>query len=183
MTSFPERFNMADYFLDHNIREGRARKVAVFYKDSTYTYLQVQEMSNRCGNALRELGVEIENRVLIALPDSIEFVAAWFGILKIGAVVTMVNVILPAADYEYYLNYTRAKVAIVHESVLPRFEEIRSNCPHLKAILAAGASEGGNPSLDRMMARASSVLENADTHRDDIAMWLFTSGTTGKPKG
>lgn len=183
MTSFPERFNMADYFLDHNLREGRGGKTAVYYKDSTYTYSQVQEMSHRCGNALRELGVEIENRVLIALPDSIEFVAAWFGVLKIGAVVTMVNVILPASDYEYYLNYTRAKVAVVHESVLGRFEEVRANCPHLKAILVVGNAPGGHPSFDGMLARASSVLENADTHRDDVAMWLFTSGTTGKPKG
>lgn len=183
MVSFPENFNMADYFLDHNLREGRGAKVAVYYKDSTYTYAQVQEMSHRCGNALRELGVEWENRVLIALPDSIEFIAAWFGVLKIGAVVTMVNVILPASDYEYYLNYTRAKVAVVHESVLPKFEEVRAHCPHLKAILVVGQENEKHPSFDRALSRASSSLENAAVHRDDVAMWLFTSGTTGKPKG
>lgn len=183
MVSFPERFNMADYFLDHNLREGRADKIAVYYRDSTYSYRQVQEISNRCGNTLRELGVEIEDRVLIALPDSIEFVAAWFGILKLGAVVTMVNVILPASDYEYYLNYSRARVAIVHESILPKFEEVRAQCPHLKALLVVGKPDGKNPSFDAMVAKASSQLDNADTHHDDIAMWLFTSGTTGKPKG
>lgn len=180
---FPERFNMADYFLDHNLREGRADRIAVYYNDSTYSYRQVHEMSQRCGNVLRQLGVEMENRVLIALPDSIEFIAAWFGVLKLGAVVTMVNVILHASEYEYYLNYTRAKVAVVHESVLPRFEEVRANCPHLKAILVVGGESGKNPSFDRLMAGAASELENADTHRDDVAMWLFTSGTTGKPKG
>lgn len=183
MVSFPERFNMADYFLDHNIREGRENKIAVYYRDSTYTYGQVLEMSNRAGNALRELGVEMENRVLIALPDSIEFIAAWFGVLKIGAVVTMVNTILPASDYEYYLNYTRAKVAIVHESVLEKFEEVRQSCPHLKTLVVVGKNSGKYPSFEQILSRSSSTLTNADTHREDFAMWLFTSGTTGKPKG
>jgi benzoate-CoA ligase len=178
---FPERFNMADYFLDHNIREGRGNKIAVYDKDRTYTYAQIVEMANRAGNALRELDLEMEDRVLIALPDSIEFVATWFGVLKIGGVITMVNTILPASDYDYYLNYTRAKVAVVHESVLPKFEAVSS--PQLQALLVVGKTSGKHASYERMMALASSELRNADTHRDDFAMWLFTSGTTGKPKG
>lgn len=182
MADFPERFNMADYFLDDNIREGRANKIAVYYKDSTYTYGNVQEMANRSGNALRELGITIEDRVLMVLPDSIEFVAVWFGILKIGAVVTMVNTILPASDYEYYLNYTRAKVAVVHESVLSRIEEVRHLCPYLKHVLVVGKDDGKNPNYERLMAKADAELHNADTHLHDFAVWLFTSGSTGKPK-
>jgi benzoate-CoA ligase family protein len=183
MITFPEKFNMADYFLDHNIREGRADKVAVYDRGETYTYRQVYEMSNRAGNVLKELGVEIEDRVLMVLPDCIEFVAIWFGILKTGAVVTMVNTILPASDYEYYLNYTRARVAVVHESVVAKFEEVRSKCPHLKRILIVGKEDGKNPSYERLMTQSSPTLQNEETHRDDVAMWLFTSGTTGKPKG
>ena len=76
--TFPEQFNMADYFLDHNLVEGRGDKIAVRYRDEQYTYADVQQMTNRCGNALRALGVEMEDRVLLALPDSIEFVASWF---------------------------------------------------------------------------------------------------------
>lgn len=183
MMNFPERFNMADYFLDHNIREGRGNKIAVYSKNKSYTYAQVREMANRAGNLLKKLDVEMENRVLLALPDGIEFVASWFGILKIGAVVTMVNTILPASDYEYYLNYTRAKVAIVHDSVLSKFEEIRSKCPDLQALVVVGKEELKNYSFERMLEQCSPDLKNADTHRDDFAMWLFTSGTTGKPKG
>ena len=181
MMEFPERFNMADYFLDHNLREGRAGKIAVYYKNSTYTYAQVQEMSHRAANVLRELGVEMEDRVLIALPDSIEFVVTWFAVLKLGAVITMVNTILPPADYDYYLNYTRAKVAVVHESIVPRFEQV--NSPHLNAMLVVGKDTVKDPSFDRMLAHSSAQFKNADTHRDDVAAWLFTSGTTGKPKG
>jgi benzoate-CoA ligase len=181
MLEFPEQFNMSDYFLDHNLREGRADKIAVYYKDSTYTYAQVQEMSHRAANALREMGVEMEDRVLIALPDSIEFVAIWFAVLKVGAVITMVNTILPSADYDYYLNYTRAKVAVVHDSIVSRFEE--TNSPHLKEMLVVGKDSEKHPSFERMLAHSSAQFKNADTHRDDIAVWLFTSGTTGKPKG
>ncbi len=89
--SFPERFNMATYFLGDRIEEGFGDKVAVYFKDEKYTYSQVQQMANRMANALVSLGVEMEDRVLMALPDSIEFVATWFAIAKIGAVITMVN--------------------------------------------------------------------------------------------
>jgi benzoate-CoA ligase len=119
--TFPEQFNMATYFLDDRIKEGFGDRVAVHCGDNQYTYSQVQSMANRMGNALTHLGVEMEDRVLIVLPDSIEFVATWFGIAKIGAVITMVNTILPPADYEYYLDYTRAKVAVVHADVMERF--------------------------------------------------------------
>ena len=115
---FPERFNMADYFLYHNLEEGRENKVCLHFKDQTFTYGEAARMSNRVGNALRELGVEIEDRVLIVLPDCPEFVWTWFGAARIGAVITMVNPLLPADDYRYYLEYTRARVAVVHESFL-----------------------------------------------------------------
>ena len=93
-TVFPEQFNMATYFLDDRIEEGRGENVAVYYEDQKYTYSDVQKMANRVGNVLLDLGVEMEDRVLIVLPDSIEFVATWFGIAKIGAVITMVNKIV-----------------------------------------------------------------------------------------
>ncbi|HEY5838842.1 MAG TPA: AMP-binding protein, partial [Pyrinomonadaceae bacterium] len=92
---FPERFNMADYFLYHNLEEGRENKTCLYFKDQTYTYGDAARMSNCMGNALRELGVEMEDRVLIVLPDCPEFVWTWFGAARIGAVITMVNPLLP----------------------------------------------------------------------------------------
>ena len=89
--SFPEQFNMATYFLDDRIKEGLGDRIAIYYKDRTYTYGDVQKMANRVGNALLGLGVEMEERVLMVLPDSIEFVATWFGAAKIGSVIAMVN--------------------------------------------------------------------------------------------
>src|ERR1041385_757979 len=142
--TFPEKFNMTTYFLDSRIEEGLGDKVAVYYGEKSYTYADVQSMANRVGNALTHLGIEMEDRVLIVLPDSVEFVAAWFGIAKIGAVITMVNTILPSSDYEYYLEYTRAKVAIVHADVMERFTPAASNSPFLRHTIIVGAKVSGS---------------------------------------
>src|ERR671911_327571 len=95
-------------------------------------------MSNRVCNALRELGVDLEDRILIALPDCPEFVWSWFGAARIGAVITMVNPLLPAADYPYYLEYTRARVAVIHESLVAAFTEASRTTAHLRAIVVVG---------------------------------------------
>src|SRR5918992_2587335 len=139
--SFPDRFNMADYFLYHNVEEGRENKVCLYYEDRTWTYGDVARLSNQTGNALRDLSLEIEDRVLLVLPDCPEFVWTWFGAARIGAVITMVNPLLHAADYEYYLDYTRARVAVIHQSALSVFTEAARNARYLKNILVVG-SEG-----------------------------------------
>jgi benzoate-CoA ligase family protein len=190
--SFPEQFNLATYYLDHNISEGLGDKVAVYYGDERYTYLDVQQMANRCGNALRSLDVEMEDRVLLVLPDSIEFVAAWFATAKIGAVITMVNTILPTTDYEYYLEYTRAKVAVVHKDVMERFTPAVAHSRYLKHILVVDTAVTGKIEgiagyclihpFEHTLAQHSSELETAPTTRDDIGIWLFTSGSTGQAK-
>src|SRR3989440_8999748 len=112
---FPERFRMGDYFPYHNLEEGRGGKVCLYCGEETFTYADAARMSYRAGGALRELGLETEDRVLIALPDCPEFVWTWFGANRAGGVITMVNPLLPADDYRYYLEYTRARVAVRSE--------------------------------------------------------------------
>jgi len=179
---FPERFNMAWYYLDRNVEEGRGDKKCLFWRDEAYTYREVQARANRFGNALRALGVEAEDRVLFVLPDCPEFVFAWFAAAKVGGVIAMVNPALPADDLAYYFQYTRARVAVVDESTLDRIDPARDSFPHLRHLVVVGVDPGRHISFAESCAKGWEHLENADTHRDDPAIWLFTSGSTGKPK-
>jgi 4-hydroxybenzoate-CoA ligase len=178
---FPERFNMAWYFLDRNVEEGRGGKRCLYYRDEAYTYREVQAQAARFGNALRGLGVDVEDRVLLVLPDRPEFAFAWFGAAKVGAVIAMVNPLLPADDFVHYFQYSRARVAVVDESTLDRIEPLLASFTHLRHLVVVGAP-GRHLSFEALCRESSDTLQNADTHRDDPAIWLFTSGSTGKPK-
>jgi benzoate-CoA ligase family protein len=150
-----ERFNLGEWLLDRNVREGRGDRPAIRCDERVLSYAEVADLSNRCGRALLELGAGIEDRVLIVLPDTPEFAAAWFGTLKIGAVFAMANTIHPAEDYAYYLDYTRAPVAVVHESVLGRFEEVLAGRPHLRSLLVV--KEDGRTLARLSTARAADL--------------------------
>ena len=183
MVTFPERFNMAEYFLDHNLSAGRGDKVCLRFEDQRLTYAEMVSESNRAGHLLRELGAGVEDRVLFALPDIPPFVSCWFGAAKIGAVIAMVNPLLPDADeYAYYLEYTRARVLIVHESLIETLRPVIRQARHLKNVLVTGADGHGFAHYETLAPQMPAELTIADTHRDDPAIWLFTSGSTGKPK-
>lgn len=173
----PETFNIADYFLDARIREGKGGKTALLTDERTLTYQDVQRLANRFGNLLQSVGVDPEQRVIIALPDGPEYVGALFGVLKIGAVVVMVNPQLNADEAAYFLQYARAPVAIVHKDSMDGFKEAARHARHLKRLLVLG-----DVAVDQALEEASDELETYPTHRDDPAMWLFTGGTTGRPK-
>jgi len=151
----PERLNIADHFLDARVREGRGERPALLVDGGTLTYRDVQTLANRFGNVLLEAGVEPEQRVLIALPDGPEFVAALFGTLKIGAVVVMVNPGLPAEEIRGLAAYTRARVVVAHQDSAAAFEEAARGSLFVKRVLVAGAAAltPHSPALPRRSTR------------------------------
>ncbi|GJM43731.1 MAG: benzoate--CoA ligase [Gemmatimonadota bacterium] len=173
----PAAFQMADYFLDARVREGRGDRVALRGDFGSLTYRDVQSRANRFAHLLKSVGVEPEQRVLIALPDGPEFVAAFFATLKLGAVVVMVNPELKADAIEYFLEYTRASVAVIHSESRSEFLRAAGAGRHLKDTIVVGEA-----ALDTRLAAQPDELENFPSHRDDAAVWLFSGGTTGKPK-
>src|SRR5688572_27089387 len=118
----PERFNIAEYFLDARVAAGQGDRPALMGDDGPLSYASIQSLANRFGTLLARAGVEPEHRVLLALPDGPAFVAALFGTLKLGAVVVMVNPGLPPGDIAYFLEYTRARVVVTHRDCVAGFK-------------------------------------------------------------
>jgi benzoate-CoA ligase family protein len=179
----PDVFNAAVEFVDRHLEEGRADHVALRYEGRRFTYGQVAAMVNRVGNALHHLGVEMENRVLLLLYDSPEFAVSFLGAMKIGAVPVPVNTMMRAQDYEYFLNDSRAKVLIAHRSLWDEVAQVRSRLQYLKHVVIVGEPQPGQQAFDPWIAQASPELEPAPTSKDDVAFWLYSSGSTGFPKG
>ncbi|HEV8361446.1 MAG TPA: benzoate-CoA ligase family protein [Candidatus Thermoplasmatota archaeon] len=180
----PARFNMADYFLYDRLAEGQGERVAIRTRVEAWTYARVAAESNRVGNALRQLGVQPQQRVLISLPDIPEFAAAIFGALRVGGVVAMVNNLLPAEDLAYYIEYTACRVLLCDRDVAARIEPMVARFPHLAGVIVVGEPRTSPPfhPYTGIVRNASDRCEPAPTGRDDPAYWLFTSGSTGKPK-
>ncbi len=181
-TEIPERLNAATTFVDVHVAEGRGTKTAILCHDRAVTYNDLHEGVNRVGNALRTMGLQMEERVAVLLLDSPEWVLAFFGAMKIGAVAIPLNTNLKAEDYEYVLNDSRARVLFVDQSLVARIEEIRSRLSYLEHVVVVGGEPSSEYSLERVMSKESASLEPAPTSKDEAAFWLYSSGTTGAPK-
>jgi benzoate-CoA ligase family protein len=181
-----ERFNLTSWFVDRHLDEGRGERTALLCGERTVTYAELATLVNRTGHVLHDLGVRQEERVLLALSDSVEFVASWYAAQKLGAVTAEVYTFLSAKDFAYYLEYTRARVVVVDAVTLGRIREARPASPWLRALLVAGPVDeplgAGEVRFDELVAQAPAELDPAPTAPDDIALWKFTTGSTGRPK-
>lgn len=181
----PERFNIAEHFLDGPASR-HPERVAIVGESRGVSYGELAALANRVGNALLDQGVARGDRVLIVLPDSREFIAAFFGAAKIGAVAIPVNPYARAADYIHYIENSEPRLAIVHSEVLAEFLPASSERPQTSLVLAgeehaethgvscAKWSEWTLASSDRLAA--------AKTSPNDSAFMLYTSGSGGAPK-
>jgi acyl-CoA synthetase (AMP-forming)/AMP-acid ligase II len=186
----PRRYNAAVDLLDRNVEEGRGDRVAVLDDTGAYTYRQLAARANRFGNALRALGVRQEERVALCMLDTADFPACILGAIRAGAVPVLLNTLLQPHDYGFMLGDCRARVVVVSDALLPRVGPALAQVEGVEHVLVAKTPAALGPApahdlrtLDAALAAASDTLEAADTTSDDPAFWLYSSGSTGAPKG
>lgn len=179
----PLYYNAVD-ILERNLA-ARADKVALYSPDRELTFRQVSEEASRVGNALvGKLGVRLGDPVALLCLDCPEWVTSFFGIVKAGGVAVSLNTLLTPGEYAYILRDCRARVLVVHESLLPAVEEIRDEQPFLEHVVVVGRPERASDlSYSAWIGGEAVVLEAAPAHRDDVCMVNYSSGTTGEPKG
>ncbi len=182
-TSAEGLYNAADDLLGRNLAAGRADKVAVRDQNGDWTYGQLDQRVSRCANVLRTLGVEMENRVALALLDTVDFPTAFLGAMRAGAVPVPINTLLPSADYSYILRDCRAKVLLVSAPLLEKLQPAIEASPYLKQVIVVGGPSESHAQFDRLLEAAAPETRTAPTHADDVGFWLYTSGSTGRPKG
>ncbi len=172
-----DQLNLTDFLLDQRLNEGRGHRVAIRTSTGTLTYSDVAALSCRFAHLLAARGVRPEERVVVALPDTPAYAGALFGIMRLGAVVVMVNPDLPADQIRYFFEYTRARAALVTSARLQAFADATAGLPVTPTLIAIDA-----PDTEQELAAAAPEYPTFPAHRDDAAMWLFSGGTTGRPK-
>src|ERR1044071_8098350 len=182
-SAIPRQYNFAADILDRNLKAGRAGKPAFIDPRGTWTYGQLAERVAKFAAILRSLGVRREERVLIALLDNIDWPTAFLGCLKSGVVAVPVNTLMTEDDYRYMLADSRARVLVVSDALLPRFEPLIGGAPDLAHVIVSGESAHSHRKFEDVLPAASPDRAPPGTVRDDIAFWRDPRGSTGKPKG
>jgi benzoate-CoA ligase family protein len=178
----PREYNFAADILRRNVDAGRSRKAAFIDPHGSYGYAELTERVNRFAHVLRSLGIRREERVLICLPDTIDWPTTFLGAIKAGVVAVPVNTLLTEDDYRFMLRDSRARLLVVADMLLPKLAAAIRDSSDLEHVIVCGEAPTDYPLLDNLMAAAKAESVTAATTRDDACFWLYTSGSTGKPK-
>ena len=170
----PREYNAATDLIGRNLAAGRAGKVAYIDDAGSCTYGELAERVDRAANALLALGIEREQRIAIAMLDCADWVALFLGAIKAGIVPVAMNTLLTSADYDYQLRDSRARALFFSEPLAKSFEGLK--CPDLKHRVP-------HAQLKQLLMKAQAKAQPAATTRDDMCFWLYSSGSTGAPKG
>jgi benzoate-CoA ligase family protein len=176
-----ERYN-ASTLLDANLAAGRAAKTALICGEDRLTYEELLARVNRMGRALLRLGVRRGERVILVLGDTPIFPVAFFGAMRIGAVPCPVNPLLKADDYRFFVEDAGAHVVVTDAAYCEKVSLALGGLAPAITIVAPAEAADRKCSLDELLSAEDGELSPADTHRDDVAFWLYSGGSTGRPK-
>lgn len=182
IAAIPRRYNFAEDVLTRNLTAGRNRKSAYIDPRGAWSYGQLAERVARCGNLLRRLGIQREERILICLTDTIDWPTAFLGAIKAGVVAVPVNTAMSEAEYRFILEHSRARLLIVSEELYSSFANLGGSSPDLEHILVSGSHGFGHALFEDALQAVAATEYTAPTMRDEVCFWLYTSGSTGQPK-
>ena len=177
-----DHYNAAVDLIERNLA-ARPEKIAYIDEHGSYSFAELAERVNRCANALTALGLALETRILVCLLDTIDFPSVFLGAIKAGLVPVAVNTLLTSSDFDFMLRDSRAQTLVVSETLLPAFEPILEGQPFLKHVIVSGESNSAQPRLKDLVGKAEKNFTAAPTRADDACFWLYSSGSTGMPKG
>jgi benzoate-CoA ligase family protein len=179
----PQYYNITTKLIDDMVDKGLGDKIAVYYKGETYTYKEMQSLVNKVGNALKILGVHMEERVALVMYDSPEAMASFFGVIKIGAIPVPVNYMYTKHDYRYLLNNSRARTLIADADFIEEIEGFKEKFLYVENTIIVGKkTRAYHIAFHDLVDRCSDKLDVAYTTFEDAAFWNYTSGSTGVPK-
>src|SRR6516225_6803586 len=181
--AIPRNYNFAADIIERNLKAGRADKPVFIDPRGSWTYGQLAERVDRFGHVLRSLGVRREERILLALLDTIDWPTAFLGAIKAGVVPIPVNTLMTEDDYRFMLADSRAKILVVSEALFAKFAKLIGSSPDLMHVIVSGENACGHRRFEDLLASAQAEPYTAPTTRDDMCFWLYTSGSTGRPKG
>jgi len=176
-------YNAVGWLLDRNVEAGRGDKLAYTDTAAELSYRALQQQTCRVANLLRRLGVRREERVAMIMLDTVDFPAVFLGAMRAGIVPVPLNMLLTSDQYAYVLADCRARVLFVSEALFPVVQEIVGRMPDLDCVIVAGSNAFGHRLLSDELARESDQFATVATHQDEPAFWLYSSGSTGMPKG
>lgn len=176
-------YNAVTYLLDRNIAEGRGNKLAYTDTVNELTYGELQRQTCRLANLLRRLGVRREERVAMIMLDTIDFPIVFLGAIRAGIVPVPLNTLLTTEQYAYVLADCRARVLFVSEALYPAVKDIVGRMGDLECVIVSGKNAFGHKLLSEEIVRESDQFATVATHADEPAFWLYSSGSTGMPKG
>lgn len=186
--SYPDPMNSTEELIDKNLAAGRGDHPAILFEDRAITYKQLQAAANKFGNALRKLGVEEADRVMLRSPNVPPALIVNFGVLKLGAVIVPTSPLLSPTEIVHIANNSGARVIVVAAALLEGVTRALPNCKDIHHVIVFGGKPEevkgqGFLSYEQLVADEPADLAPVRRPRTAVSVLLYTSGTSGAPKG